>query len=295
MKTSVALLSAAVAGLLVYPSAHADEPRATAKIGGPFEVAVTRDIAYYEGKDADPDKNKLDLYLPKGQKDFPVLLFVHGGAWKQGDRKMYSALGNMFARNGIGAVTVSYRLSPKFKHPAHIEDVARAFAWTHGNIARHGGRPDQIFICGHSAGAHLVALLATNVDYLKQEKLSPANIKGVIPISGVFEITPGRLADVFGTDPDVLRQASPIRNLTGKQPPFLLIYAEKDYAKFDEYARTMEQALKKQGTEASSVMVKDRTHITIIINATYTEDPAAQAILAFVAKHSNLKLTSKGS
>lgn len=294
MKTSVALL-AAVAGFLLYPSARADEPRAAAQSGGPFEVAVTRDLAYYGGQDADPAKNKLDLYLPKGQKDFPVVLFVHGGAWKTGDRKMYGALGNMFARNGVGAVMVSYRLSPKVKHPAHIQDVARAFAWTCRHIADHGGRPDQIFLCGHSAGAHLVALLATNADYLKEEKLSPANIKGVIPISGVFDITPGRLADVFGTDPEALRSASPIRHLTGKQPPFLLIYAEKDYKQFDEYAQKMEQALKKQGTEASSLMVKDRTHITIIINATHTEDPAAQAILAFVAKHSNLKLTGKGS
>ncbi len=292
MKPLLPLLLLAVAGLLLAP-ARADEPRAI-QIGGPFEVAVTRNIAYYEGKDADPDKNKLDLYVPKGQKDFPVLLFVHGGAWRSGDRKLYGKLGEMFARNGIGAVVISYRLSPKVKHPAHIQDVARAFAWTYRHIAQYGGRPDQIFICGHSAGAHLVALLATNGSYLQAEKLSPANIKGVIPISGVFKITPGRLADVFGTDAEVCRQASPIQNLTGKQPPFLLIYAEKDYKQFDQYAQAMEQALKKQGSEASSVMVKDRTHITIIINATYTEDPAAQAILAFVAKHSNLKLTRKG-
>ncbi len=292
MKPLLPLLLPAVAGLLLAP-ARADESRAI-QIGGPFEVAVTRNIAYYEGKDADPDKNKLDLYLPKGQKDFPVLLFVHGGAWRSGDRKLYGKLGEMFARNGIGAVVISYRLSPKVKHPAHIQDVARAFAWTYRHIAQYGGRPDQIFVCGHSAGAHLVALLATNGSYLQAEKLSPANIKGVIPISGVFKITPGRLADVFGTDAEVCRQASPIQNLTGKQSPFLLLYAEKDYKQFDQYAQAMEQALKKQGSEASSVMVKDRTHITIIINATYTEDPAAQAILAFVAKHSNLKLTRKG-
>lgn len=294
MKMFVPMLLPAVAGLLL-SSARADEPRASVQSGGPFDVTVTRDIAYYEGKDADANKNKLDLYLPKDQKDFPVLLFVHGGAWKNGDRKFYSKLGSMFARNGVGAVVISYRLSPKVKHPAHIQDVARAFAWTYRNIAHYGGRPDQIFICGHSAGAHLVALLATNGSYLKEEHLSPANIKGVIPISGVFQITPGRLADVFGTDAEVCRQASPIQNLSGKQPPFLLIYADKDYKLFDQYAQAMERALKKQGSEASSVMVKDRTHITIIINATYTEDPAAQAILTFVARHSNLKLTSKGS
>src|SRR5437016_9492663 len=103
-----------------------------------FEVHKVLDVPYYQGADADP-KHKLDLYLPKDQKDFPVLFFVHGGAWKSGDRKIYGRLGEMFARNGIGTVIPSYRLSPKVVHPAHIQDVAEAFAWTVKNINTYGG------------------------------------------------------------------------------------------------------------------------------------------------------------
>src|SRR5437016_6619 len=102
-----------------------------------FEVEAMKDIAYYDGPGADPVKHKLDLFLPKGQKVFPLVFFVHGGAWKRGDKGylgVYTSLGNFFARRGIGAVVINYRLSPAVQHPEHIKDVARAFAWTHKNL-----------------------------------------------------------------------------------------------------------------------------------------------------------------
>jgi acetyl esterase/lipase len=105
------------------------------KVGGDFAVEVIPDVAYFAGPGADANKHKLDLYLPKGRKDFPVLFFVHGGAWTTGDRKLYAPLGQLLARNGIGAVVISYRLTPQVQHPGHIEDVARAFAWTHASTA----------------------------------------------------------------------------------------------------------------------------------------------------------------
>src|SRR5438270_10644137 len=146
---------------------------------GSFEVQSIKDIAYDDAKDADPVRHKLDLYLPKGHKDFPVLMFVHGGAWTSGNKNLYGPLGQRFAANGIGTAIINYRLSPAVQHPAHAQDVAKAFAWTHKNIGKHGGRADQIFISGHSAGGHLVALLATDESYLKAHKLGISDIKGV--------------------------------------------------------------------------------------------------------------------
>src|SRR3954447_11650612 len=148
-------------------SAKSEAPPPAAKT---FEVEVVADIDYYQGADADPIKHKLDLFLPKGHKDFPVLFFVHGGAWRQGDKNFfgfYSSLGKFYARRGIGTVVTNYRLSPKVTHPEHIKDVARAFAWTSKNISKYGGNPTALFLCGHSAGGHLVSLLATDRNYLK--------------------------------------------------------------------------------------------------------------------------------
>src|SRR5262249_46346472 len=150
-----------------------------------------RDLAYYDGPDADPYRHRLDLFLPKGRKGFPVVVLVHGGAWIVGDNRccgLYSSVGEFLASQGIGAVLPNYRLSPQVKHPEHIHDVARAFGWTRNHISEYGGCPDKLFLAGHSAGGHLVALLATDEKYLKAQGLRTADIKGVIAVSGVYRI-----------------------------------------------------------------------------------------------------------
>src|SRR5215831_13270368 len=90
---------AMLVAFLTVPARSADSER-PAKADQPFEVEVVKDVPYNGVKDADPDKHKLDLYLPKGKKDFPVLFFVHGGTWKSGDRKTYVKLGEAFAEHG---------------------------------------------------------------------------------------------------------------------------------------------------------------------------------------------------
>ncbi len=95
-----------------------------------YEVEVKRDLTYFDGAEADQNKHKLDLYLPKGKTSFPVVMFVHGGSWTFGDRVyfgIYEGVGKMFARHGVGAVVISYRLSPGVQHPEHMKDVARRF------------------------------------------------------------------------------------------------------------------------------------------------------------------------
>jgi acetyl esterase/lipase len=294
MRFAAALLSCALLGWVVVISCAADETKAGIKLGGSFEVQTVKDIAYVDGAAADP-KQKLDLYLPKGQKDFPVLFFVHGGSWKSGDRTLYAPLGNILAKNGIGAVIISYRLSPQVQHPGHIQDVARAYAWTCANIGKHGGRADQIFACGHSAGGHLVALLATDESYLKAVKRGFSDIKGVIPISGVYQITQDKVFEApFGKDMTGVKNASPMTHVKPGLPPFCIIYAERDYPFLDQMAEAMAKALQASKDEASVTRIKDRDHTSIIRNACSSEeDPVTQMIFDFVAKHSSLKLTPK--
>src|SRR3954469_114228 len=98
-------------------------------------VEARKDITYVEGAPADANKQKLDVYLPKGKTDFPVLVFIHGGTWRSGDRSNYPALGNRFAKEGIGVVVPSYRLMPGSPHPAQIEDAVAAVDWVIRHIA----------------------------------------------------------------------------------------------------------------------------------------------------------------
>jgi acetyl esterase/lipase len=192
---------------------------------GALAVEEVRDVAYRDGAAAaDPIRHRLDLFLPRGKKNYPVVVLVHGGGWDMGDNRccgLYSSVGHFLASQGIGAVLPNYRLSPAVAHPEHARDVARAVRWTRDHIAEYGGAPDRIFLMGHSAGGHLVALLATDESYLKAEGFNVRDLKGVIAVSGVYRIPPGTMEVFLGGAgsrsfrPD---QVLPLRGETGPLP-----------------------------------------------------------------------------
>jgi acetyl esterase/lipase len=157
----------------------------------PFEVDSYRDLTYYKGDADDAVRHRLDLFVPRGRKDYPVVVLFHGGAWVIGDNRcfgLYSAVGEFLAGQGVGVALPNYRLSPAVKHPEHVRDAARAFRWVHDNIGKYGGSAERMFVGGHSAGSHLASLLATDERYLKAEGLGLADVRGVIACSGVYRI-----------------------------------------------------------------------------------------------------------
>ena len=214
-------LSLPIILLLATPGrAQLPELRIWGPVGPPaddaLEVERVRDVAYVQGLRADLIRHRLDLYLPKGKKMFPVLVLVHGGAWTIGDNRcagLYTTVGEFLASRGIGVVMPNYRLSPWVKHPEHVKDVARAVAWAKTNIAKHGGDAQQLFLAGHSAGAHLVALLATDESHLKAVGMAVADIRGVVAVSGVYRIPEGDVKVKIGNDSDDFRseQLLPLR------------------------------------------------------------------------------------
>jgi acetyl esterase/lipase len=252
-----------------------------------FEVENHTDIAYRTDANADKERHKLDIFVPKGAKDFPVLVFVHGGAWQWGNKSLYAPLGKAFASVGIGTVVINYRLTPQVQHPSHVEDVARAFAWTAENIGKYGGRADRIFISGHSAGGHLASLLALDETYLKAVGHTVREVRGVLSISGVYSIMPelSFFHSIFGKDPAVCKNASPISHIQGKHPPFLIVYAEKDIPGLDTNAKDMHAALTKAASETKLREIKDRNHISIIVGGVLTTDVLTTAMRDFVTDH----------
>jgi acetyl esterase/lipase len=287
-----------LATLMASPLAWAEEP--AQKIEPAFEVRKVLDVPYFDGPGADPVKHKLDLYLPKDQRDFPVILFVHGGAWRHGDKSgflgFYGLLASSWARHGLGVVVPNYRLSPSVNHPEHIKDVARAFAWTHANIGKYGGRADEIFVSGHSAGGHLISLLATDESYLKAQGLSLKAIRGAIPLCGVFRIDAAvRMYDsMFGGDPIVRGQASPICHACSEAPPFLIIYADQDLPMCNKkFAEEFCTALKGHKASVKSLEVPGRNHATLLIKAASDTDPVNKAVRDFVAEHTREKMAGR--
>jgi acetyl esterase/lipase len=164
--------------------------------------------------------------------------------------------------------------------------VARAFAWLHKNVGKHGGRKDRLFVSGHSAGGHLVSLLTTDETYLKAHDLKTSAIRGVIPISGVFQIPDKRFPRVFGSEAGSAKKASPLAHVRKGLPPFLLLHAEEDLPGCDgKAAEAFCKALKAKGNDASVHEVKGNNHLTIILSAATAGNGVHQKIVGFVRKH----------
>ena len=271
-------IAAGVALLALAVPARAADPRTA--------VEPHLNLTYYSGDGADKYRHRLDLYVPKGKKDVPVMMFVHGGGFTVGIKDQYAFVGQVLASFGMATAVISYRLTPKTSYPGHVQDVARAFAWLRAHAAEYGGRADRIFVSGHSAGATLVAMLGTDPAYLKEVGESLDHVAGVIPSSGSFSQS-GRSAMFQGAvpvDPEVVRNASAINHVSGPHPPFLILYGDNDAPRTGEDARQMAQALEAAGNAAHVHEIADHAHMDMITGIMSPSDQGLKFILEFVRR-----------
>lgn len=191
---------------------------------------------------------RLNLVLPNEVKDAPLLVWIGGGAWSYVNRNMEMDIARQFAKEGIAVASVGHRLSSAFwrdsthnggaQHPDHIEDIAAAFKWLYDRADEYGYDTKKIFVGGFSSGAHLAALLSLDEKYLKKNGLSKENIRGVISISGAYDIpnyhevfkngNNPHLAElhvesVFGKTKNQLIDGSPTNYLENLSVPMFLI------------------------------------------------------------------------
>ena len=155
----IAIVAVVVVAALTTSSVQAADPVKAASPTKIYEVKAYRDLDYCDiPRDPDRNQHRLDVYCPKGQAKCPVLFFVHGGAWTISSKDDvlgiygYGTIAKCLAERGFVVVAPNYRLSPQVRHPEHIKDVARAFAWTCDHIADYNGDPHQIVVAGHLGG-----------------------------------------------------------------------------------------------------------------------------------------------
>lgn len=183
----------------------------------PYSIETIRDVEYARDPVDPSERHRLDVFYPKGKRNFPIVVLVHGGAWMMGDNRccgLYSSVGEFLAGQGFGVVMPNYRLSPGVKHPAHIKDLARAVRWAHTHMPAHGGQADQLVLIGHSAGGHLVTLLSTDESYLRAVGMDLQDIRGTVGVSGVYEVAPEKLSLSLGGEAEGafhLTQIIPLR------------------------------------------------------------------------------------
>ena len=197
---------------------------------------------------------KLDVFFPERPPagGAPILVFAHGGSWIAGYKEWMAFMAPAVTALPAVFVSVSYRLAPGAKHPAPYEDCLAAIAWVHDNARSLRGDRSRLYVGGHSAGAHLMALAATRPDDLSSRGLPPDVIKGCAAVSGAFDL---RLSDppepvqshahqVLLADPAQAEAASPIANVSPATRPFLITVGETDFPDLREQAVRMADRLR---------------------------------------------------
>jgi len=201
------------------------------------QYTTVNNISYYSdaeiGKD-DYIKSQcvLNFYYPKGLKNYPTIVWFHGGGITGGAKEIPRALMD----KGFAVIGVGYRLSPKAKAPAYINDAAAAVAWTFKHIAEYGGNPDLIFVSGHSAGGYLGMMLAFDKKYLNKYQIDANKIAGLIPFSGqaITHFTVRAERGMKDTQP-LIDEYAPLYFVRADAPRTLLITGDREMELLGRY------------------------------------------------------------
>jgi len=228
---------------------------ASALPDAPAQITVERDLAYVQRGDR---WLQADVYTPAGRGPFPAVVLVHGGSWKRGNKQRMAKIGERLAQRGYLAVSIDYRLAPENRFPAQLHDCQAAVRWMRTNAERLRLDPARIAGFGYSAGAHLVALLATmnDEDGLSEDLAPPAPdtrlqaaVLGAAPVDLAHFPANAVFESVLGVSvaerPDLYALASPLTFVTPDDPPMFLYHGTDDWMVDSSQSHRMLEALER--------------------------------------------------
>jgi acetyl esterase/lipase len=271
-------LGLAIVTLVIGGSVWQTAPAAAASASQSV-VAVQRNIPYVKPPRGQVDRQQtLDLYLPKITASVrpPLLVFIHGGFWRESDDNygLGKSVAEALVKNGVAVALVRYRLAPAYRHPAQAEDIAAALSYLMRETNSYGYDLKRIYVAGHSAGGHLAALVALDRAYLKEQGLQPELLAGVIGISGMFDLAPAvRVSEMqkaaailnFGESLTTRRAASPLAHVRSQAPPFLILSAAADFPGLQIDARKFADALRRSGHKnVDQFVLPEHDHFSIV-------------------------------
>lgn len=260
------------------------------------EIKEIKDLSYgYIEREA------VDLYLPENPEGAEVVFFVHGGGWSFGNKRHVHKKPKVFSEKGFILISIGYPLLPEHKVESQANSIAKAIAWSKRYLKRLKANTDALHLLGHSAGAHLVSLVALDSRYLSTHGVDPETILSVTSIDGaalniVWQMkNPGRLGQfarryysaAFGEDPSYWKRLSPVNYLkdTSKVPLFLFLTAEDETLERLKDSRTLE-SFAKTGTPAITCPVPNRGHLSINRRLGTKNDKAFLCVMKAITKSS---------
>jgi acetyl esterase/lipase len=248
---------------------------------GPY--TATTDIAY----GASP-RQKLDVYRPQGSGLHPVIVFFYGGGWESGDRGPYRFVAESLTRHGYVVVIPDYRVYPEVRFPVFIEDAAQAMRWARDNAAQFGGDPSRLFLMGHSAGAHIAAMVALDARYLANAGIERRALKGFIGLAGPYDFLPlttEKLKTILAA-PD-MAQTQPITFADEGAPPMLLLHGLDDTTVLPRNSVNLAARLRENGSAVDTRYYPDMAHVGILLGLSSLlagDRPVLADILAFLQR-----------
>ncbi len=248
-------------------------------------ITPARDVEIRDGLVYDAERNlHADVFLPRlRQQTTPVVVFFYGGSWRNGSKAWYRFIGERLAALGVIAVLPDYRLYPKVQFPAFIDDAARAVVWARQNFAADGQR---LFLAGHSAGAHIAALVATDGTYLQSAGGSIDQLSGMVGYSGVYDFLPltdDTLKATFGGTPDLWAASQPVNFIDGDEPPFFLVHGRNDRVVWPRNSESLSRALRAHHVPVELLLRDDLGHYASAVNFARREDnEITRSLLAFL-------------
>lgn len=232
--------------------------------------------------------NTLDIYTPRHAEHCPMVVFFFGGGWNSGDKAWYKFVGAALANAGIIALIPNYTLYPQGKFPAFMHDAAQAVAWARAHASQYGGDPAQLYVMGHSAGAHIAVLLALDDEYLHEAGGSTQWLRGAVGLSGPYDFLPftqDYLKDLFGPAADFPR-SQPINYVRADAPPLLLMHGLQDRRVRPGNTQSLSAAVRAVGGRVKTHYFPGADHSALIAALALPARarlPVLQEIRAFIA------------
>lgn len=231
-----------------------------------------------------------DVYRPPGDGDgAPMVVFVYGGSWQNGERGYYRFVGRALAGQGFVVVIPDYRKAPSHPFPAFVHDAAAATAWARANARDLGGDPARLFLMGHSAGAQIAALLGTDARFLRARGLQPRDLAGVVGLAGPYDYTPDTPALQQALGPARgWRDTQPLRFVDGDEPPFLLLHGDRDRTVDPGNADRLAAALRARGVPVQAQRLPGVGHVGLVNGFRTTRaSPVLARSVAWMRAHSS--------
>ena len=230
--------------------------------------AYRRDADLHYGALAE---QRLDLYTPtniqaSSSRKLPVVIFLHGGGWNSGDKNQYRFVGAALAEQGWIGVAVNYRLYPDVKYPAFMDDAALAVKYVHDHAAEWGGDVQQIYLMGHSAGAHIALMLALDEEFLHAAGGDSHWLRGVIGIAGPYDFIPftfDYMHDLFGPEINYAK-SQPVNYVRADAPPLLLLHGTTDTNVLPRNTIRLTAAMQRVGGNVQTHYYEGVNHTDII-------------------------------